>query len=223
MASPSSVGMTVAALLHALLPGGLPKMQARTHAQPAMVYELDVTEPSGEAVRAYWPTLEQVAQRMRDHYGRLRQPWGQVHVFALNGSEIPAAGGTRDLEALFQSGPAWFPQQDCFDGEGKVRCKFGSRTVRVTEARDGRITVRSVTISGQSPVDAGWAQVHDQEQAKLYSDRELKAVPCDREAIIANARPEDHRGCGHPWHETVGDAASEPTGDAVSAVHRPTG
>jgi acyl-homoserine lactone acylase PvdQ len=207
MASPSSVGMTVAAFLHALLPGGLPAMQARRGSQYDMEYELDVSEPSDAAARAYWPTLKQVVQRMRGHYGRLSQPWGQVHVFALNGDEVPAAGGTRDLESLFQSGPAWFPQQDCFDGDGKIRCKFGSRTVRVTEARDGRLTVRSVAISGQSPVGEGWAQAHDREQAKLYSDRELKTVPCDKEAIIANSRPEDHRDCEHPWHETVGDAA----------------
>ena len=100
---------------------------------------------------------------------------------------------------------------------------FPARSEPVRRCRSTAASTIVQSISGQSPVDAGWAQVHDQEQAKLYSDRELKAVPCDREAIIANARPEDHRGCGHPWHETVGDAASEPTGDAVSAVHRPTG
>jgi len=223
IASLSSVGMTVAALLHALLPGGLPAMQARPTSEPTVEYELDVSEPSDEAVRAYWPTLKKVAQRMRDHYGRLRQPWGQVHVFALNGAEVPAAGGTRDLESLVQSGPAWFPQQNCFDGDGKIRCKFGSRTIRVTEARDGRLTVRSVAISGQSPVGAGWAQAHDQEQAKLYSDRGLKTVPSDKESIIANSRPEDHQDCKHPWYETVGDAASEPAGHAASVLHRPTG
>jgi acyl-homoserine lactone acylase PvdQ len=223
MASPSSVGMTVATLLHALLPDGLPPMQARLGSQPAVEYELEVSEPSNEAARAYWPTLKQVARRMRDHYGRLRQPWGHIHVFALNGGEIPAAGGTRDLESLFQSGPAWFPQQDCFDGDGKIRCKFGSRTVRVTEARNGRLTVRSVAISGQSPVGLGWAQAHDQEQARLYSNQKLKAVPCDKEAIIANSRPEDHRDCGHPWHETVGGATHAPTIHAASVVHRPAG
>jgi hypothetical protein len=203
-ASPST-GMTVAALLHTLLPDGLPELTFTLRERPDVESEIVAAAPTEEDVRAYWPTLSRVAERMLRHYGTLTQAWGDVHVFALNGDEIAAAGGMRFLDALFVSGPGWFGERDAFSDDGKIRCVFGSRIVRVTEARGGELTVQSVSISGQSPVDLGWTSGHDRAQAELYSDGRLKRVPTGREEIERASRDEDHARCDHPARETVGE------------------
>lgn len=203
-AARDSVGMTVAAGLHALLPGGLPRLDITVSDRPERRPELAVVCPSPDAVAGYWPTLRRLAVLMRRRYGQLGQPWGDVHVVEVNRSLVPAAGGTRALESLFGSGPSWVAQDDCFDPDGLIRGTFGSRTVRVTEARGGRLTVSSVSVSGQGPVAATWSSAHDQAQAALYSDQRLKPLPGTLEAVRRSSTAADHVGCDHPAHEIVG-------------------
>jgi acyl-homoserine lactone acylase PvdQ len=206
-ADTDSYAMTAAAVFHYLSDDGW--LAPNVLPSKGQWRGLELGEPlvSNQAHERYWPTLERAAEWMRKTYGTITKAWGDVHVIDVNGKLIGAPGGVRSLESLFGSSPGWGAEQSYFDSEGRIRCNFGSRVVRVVVAEDGQLSMWSVSLTGQCPTADGWTNWHDKTQTELYVTKTLKAVPLSVSSVIAQAHPSDHERCVHKDLEVVAEDA----------------
>jgi len=197
-----SVPMTVAFYLNRLLPGGIPDPVVRVSDDPAA--DPEIREPTeGQDGGAYGRALEAVADLLQRTYGTLEKPWGEVHVIARPDGDFGVPGGCSALRALAGMWRGWWDEDDLLDSDGIERCDFGSRTLRLTELGPDGASVRSLSITGQVPAYEHPNSPHVLDQARLYSQLELKRLPLTREEIEAGARTEDHVSCNHDAIESI--------------------
>jgi acyl-homoserine-lactone acylase len=127
--------------------------------------------------------LEEAAEALRRHFGRLDVPWGEVHRLRRGRIDLPVGGGPDTLNAVYAR-----PEND-----GRLVGIAGDSYVLLVEwDREGTVRSRSIHQYGSATLDA--RSPHYADQAPLFVRRELKPVWLDEAEIRGHLEREYRPG-----------------------------
>ncbi len=120
---------------------------------------------------------------LREHYGRIHVPWGEVNRLRRGAVDLPLGGGPDVLHAIYGN----------FDEDGRLRGNAGdSYILLVSWGADGQITSRSIHQFGSATQDEN--SLHYADQAPIFAQRQLTPVWFDEADIRANLEQEYRPG-----------------------------
>lgn len=119
--------------------------------------------------------LEEAVKEMLRLYGNINVSWGCVHVIERKGVELPVAGGTKELPAL------WMATGDM--KEGKMICNSGSSFTMVVVLKRSRVEAYTLLPYGESEEPDS---PHYIDQMYLKSQSKLKKVLFYLEELMKN-------------------------------------
>lgn len=120
--------------------------------------------------------LEESAQWLMRHFGRIDVPWGEVNRLRRGGIDLPLDGAPDTLRAVYG---------DLAD-DGHIHATVGDSLIMLVEwGKDGSVHSESVHQFGASTLDA--SSPHYADQAALFAERRFKPVPFDRAAVLKDA------------------------------------
>ncbi len=127
--------------------------------------------------------LGETVAHLREHYGRIRVPWGEVNRLRRGEVDLPLGGGPDVLHAIYGE----------FDEDGRIRGTAGdSYILLVSWAADGQIISRSIHQFGSATMDEN--SPHYADQAVIFAQRQLTPVWFDEADIRANLKQEYRPG-----------------------------
>ena len=104
------------------------------------------------------------ASTLREHFGSLEVPWGEVNRLRRGETDLPLAGAPDVLHAVYGT-----PESD-----GRLRGVAGDCFVMVARWADGDVSSQSLHQYGSATLDE--TSPHYADQAQLFADRRLKQV-----------------------------------------------
>ncbi len=139
-------------------------------------------DPTDEQLRQ---SIHDAARRLKEDFGSLTVPWGEVNRLRRGDVDLPLAGAPDVLHAIYGDP----------DGDGRLRAMAGDSYVLVaTWSADGEVSSQSLHPFGSATLDAG--SPHYADQTTLFAERQLKPVLFERSQIEARLerryRPSDH-------------------------------
>jgi acyl-homoserine-lactone acylase len=125
------------------------------------------------------------ATLLKQHFGRLDPPWGDVNRLRHGKADLPLAGAPDMLRAIYAKRVA--------DPDGRRRGDVGDSYVLIAEwDRAGRVRSRSIHQFGSATLDE--ASKHYADQAPLFAEQRLKPVWMDEAEIRAHLEREYRPG-----------------------------
>jgi acyl-homoserine-lactone acylase len=203
MAAVDSTGMTLAFWLNRVLPGGIPAPVISPTADPSREAEMGPPTVDGAQAAAYVAALTGVAQEMRERYGKIEKPWGEIHGLDRAGDLAALPGGANELRSLSGTWSGWWVGGDHLEADGTERCDFGTRHVRLTRLTPDGVEVHSVSVTGQFPLHEHPGSRHGTDQTELYASLRLKRVPLSPEEIEAEAAVAPGDGANYQTFEEI--------------------
>jgi penicillin amidase/acyl-homoserine-lactone acylase len=127
--------------------------------------------------------LEESAHRLKNAFGRLDVPWGEVNRLRRGPVDLPLGGASDVLRAIYG-----FPA-----GDGRQAAVGGDSYILMVEwDREGRVHSRSIHPFGSATLDS--ASLHYADQSPLFARGELKPVWLDESEIRAHLAREYQPG-----------------------------
>lgn len=117
------------------------------------------------------------AAHLREHWGRLDVPWGDVNRLRRGDTDLALGGGPDLLRASYGRTP---------EEDGRLVAKGGDTMIYIADwAPDGTLTTRSIHQFGSATLDED--SPHYDDQAKLFVEEEWRSVPLELEELKARA------------------------------------
>lgn len=143
-------------------------------------YVRDEEPPSDEALLQ---ALDEAATDLREHFGGVRVPLGEVLRLRRGDTDLALSGGPDVLRAIYGA-----PGED-----GRLVANVGdSYILMVAWDKDGNVSSESIHQFGSATLDA--QSPHFDDQAPLFARQELKPVLLDEAAIRAHLKREYRPG-----------------------------
>ncbi len=128
-------------------------------------------EPTDDQLRQ---SVHNAAKTLKQHFGSLTVPWGEVNRLRRGEVDLPLAGAPDVLHAIYGA-----PEDD-----GRLRAVAGDSYVLVVSwSADGEVSSQSLHPFGSATVDE--SSPHFADQTRLFAERTLKPVLFERSAIEA--------------------------------------
>ena len=117
-------------------------------------------------------SIEDAARRLKEHFGTLTVPWGEVNRLRRGEVDLPLAGAPDVLHAIYGEP----------DDDGRLRAVAGDSYVLIaTWAPDGTVSSQSLHPFGSATLDE--SSPHFADQAALFAERRLKPVLFERSQV----------------------------------------
>lgn len=127
----------------------------------------------GEEVPDPMQTLRDAVAHLKEHWGRLDMPWGEVNRLRRGDVDMPLGGGPDLLRAVY----ARLPQED-----GRLVAQGGDTMIYIVDwAPDGTLVSESIHQFGSATLDE--TSPHYADQAPLFAEQKFKIMPLDRAAL----------------------------------------
>ena len=139
---------------------------------------LDSPSGNGRIIRDPAEALDDAAQSLRRHYGRLDVPWGEI--MRLKRGDVDAAlnGGPDTLRAIYGGAT--------LNADGELTAGVGDSYILLADwDRQGRLRVDTVHQYG-SAVQDRTSPFYD-DQARLFAKQQLKRMPLDLRDVLQTA------------------------------------
>ncbi len=130
-------------------------------------------EPTPDPIQS----LRNAVALLKEHWGRLDVPWGEVNRMRRGPLDLPLGGGPDLLRATY----ARTPQED-----GRLKSQGGDTMIYIVDwAPDGTLKSESIHQFGSATLDE--TSPHYADQAPLFAEQQFKQVPLDRADLDAQA------------------------------------
>lgn len=127
--------------------------------------------------------LGEVTAHLREHYGRINVPWGEVNRLRRGDVDLPLGGAPDVLHAIYGE----------FDEDGRLHGIAGDAYILiVTWDANGQVHSQSIHQFGSATQNT--QSMHYADQSSLFSQRKLKPVWLTEADIRANLEQEYHPG-----------------------------
>jgi acyl-homoserine-lactone acylase len=119
--------------------------------------------------------LRSTVQYMKEHYGTISVPWGEIHVLQRGEKSFPVGGSSHGTESVR-------PVRGSLNDEGRIVADFGSAFTMVVELGTEPTAWSLVPYGNSERPDS----VHYDDQGPLWSERRLKRAWFSKQDVLDN-------------------------------------